>query len=102
MHTLAAQGSAILRERHTHFYTDELVLLVSGIVMEIHCDITGICESPMSSSSFSAIFSLLKKKSTVIPVRYHNNYIPQIRMQRDWLIPPIRSNYENRPEFPFK
>ena len=29
--------------------------LASGIVMEIHCHITGICEAPMSSSLFSVI-----------------------------------------------
>ena len=41
---------------HT-FYTDELVLIASGIVMEIHCHITGICEAPVSSSLFSVICS---------------------------------------------
>ena len=35
--------------------------LASGIVMEIHCHITGICEAPMSSSLFSVICSWFSK-----------------------------------------
>ena len=35
--------------------------LASGIVMEIHCHITGNCEAPMSSSLFSVICSWFSK-----------------------------------------
>ena len=59
------------------FYTDEFA--ASGI-----CHITGIWESPMSSSLFS---------DSVIPVHY--NKFPQICMQRDWFMYHLRSNYKN-------
>ena len=54
------------------FYTDENVL-GSGIVMEIHCHITEICEPSMSSPLFSVIF-FMSFQSIVIPVRYHNKF----------------------------
>ena len=52
MHALAAQGSE--QKRHAYIL-HRWTCLASGIVMEIHCHITDICEPPMSSSLFSII-----------------------------------------------
>ena len=51
MHAFAAQGSEQKRKACINF--TRMNLFNNGIVMEIHCHITGICEAPMSSSLFS-------------------------------------------------
>ena len=43
----------------------------SSIVIEIHCHITGICDSPVSSSLFSAIV-LYNFQSIAIPAPDHD------------------------------
>ena len=60
MHVLAAQGREQKRKACMNF-TQLNLFKASGIVMEIHCHITGICEPPMSSSLFSVILSWFSK-----------------------------------------
>ena len=59
MHALAAQGSE--QKRKACIILHRWTCIVSGIVMEIDCHITGICDSPMSSSLFSVICSWFSK-----------------------------------------
>ena len=73
MHVLAAQGSEKKRGRHAYI-SHSWTCLASGIVMEIHCHITRICDPPMSSSLFSQCNFVMIFKSIVIPVRYHNKF----------------------------
>ena len=93
MHVLAAQGSEQEEGMHK-FYTE--TCLASGIVMEIHCHITGVCEPPMSSSLFSVIYSWFSQ--SIVPVHYHNKFPKLYAM---WLIyvPPKVKLYKNHLEF---
>ena len=82
------------------FYTDELALIPSGILMEIHCHITEICEPPMSSSLFSVIFSWVSKVLLFLFLTTINS--PNLYAM--WLIyvpPKVKINYKNRLSFPF-
>ena len=78
MHALAAQGSEQKRKACINF-TQMNLFSKTGIVMEIHCHIAGICEPPMSSSLFSVILFMIFQ-SIVIPI--HNKF-PKFVCQRD-------------------
>ena len=101
MHTFAAQGSEQKRKACIHFTWLNLSL-ASGIVMEIHCHINGICEAPMSSSLFSVHLLMNFPKSLLCPESVTKMNSPNLQLQRDWFMYHLRSTYKNCLEYPFK
>ena len=73
--------------------------LASGIVMEIHCHITGICEAAMSSSLFSVICSWFSKVLLFLFITKINSP----NLNAPWLIyVPPKVNLKNHLECHFK